>query len=74
MKKKSKDFLFIWSQFVYQKQHAVGIKLDFMFPCVMSCTNLTLSRTGASDSVKDSHKKRAREQGMTSRHSMSHEH
>jgi len=62
-----------WSQVVYHKQHVFNNKLAFMFPCVISCTNLTLSRTGASDSVKDNHKKRAREQRMTSRYSMSHE-
>jgi hypothetical protein len=72
-KEKVEEFLFIWSQVVYQKQHAVDIKLDLMFACVMSCTNLTLSRTAASDSVKDNHKKRAREQRMTSHHFMSHE-
>jgi len=73
MKKTSKTFLSTWSQVVYHKQHVFDMKPDFMFPCVISCTNLTLSRTGACDSVKDNHKKRARERGMTSRHSMSHE-
>ena len=58
-----KSLLFTWSEDVYQIEHVVDVKLQFMFLCVMSCTNLTLSRTGASDSVKDNHKKESERTG-----------